>query len=389
MKEGWSYKKLGELCSSELGKTLNSSKDKGELRPYLCAINIQWDKIDTTTLKTTRFEDNELERYSVKQGDLLVCEGGDVGRSAIWEDSEPIQYQNALHRVRFNGELLNRFCLYYLFYLKHTGIIDARFAKGVTIKHLVKSSLLSIPIPFPHLSVQQTIVYELDKINELIALKTSQLKDLDTLAQSLFYEMFGDLNHTTFSVKSLNEVCEFIKDGTHQTPTYTEDAINGVKFLSAKDVVSGYINWTNIKYIPLDLHNELYQRVAPKRGDILLCKNGTTGICAIVDTDDIFDIYVSLALLRPKANCLPVYLHYAINNPYTKRQFDDSLKGIGVPNLHLGEIKKTKIILSPLALQQSFVNKIKAIEEQKSRIRQSLTDLETLLQNRMDYWFND
>lgn len=102
MKQGWEIKKLGEVCKSDLGKTLNQSKDKGELRPYLCAINVLWDKFDFTTLKETRFEDSELERYSVRKGDLLICEGGDIGRAAIWNYDEVIQYQNALHRVRLN-----------------------------------------------------------------------------------------------------------------------------------------------------------------------------------------------------------------------------------------------------------------------------------------------
>ena len=97
MKQGWEIKKLGEVCESDLGKTLNQSKDTGELRPYLCAINVLWDKIDFTTLKETRFEDSELERYTIRKGDLLICEGGDIGRAAIWNYDYEIQYQNALH----------------------------------------------------------------------------------------------------------------------------------------------------------------------------------------------------------------------------------------------------------------------------------------------------
>ena len=121
MKEGWEYKKLGEVAQSDLGKTLNSSKDKGELYQYLCAINVLWDKIDTTILKETRYEESELERYSVKKGDLLICEGGDIGRAAIWDKEQPILYQNALHRVRFYDGLLPRFCLLYLRCLKEKG----------------------------------------------------------------------------------------------------------------------------------------------------------------------------------------------------------------------------------------------------------------------------
>ncbi|MBQ3873851.1 MAG: restriction endonuclease subunit S, partial [Bacteroidaceae bacterium] len=126
----------------------------------------------------------------------------------------------------------------------------------------------------------------------------------------------------------------------------------------------------------------------PKRNDLLLCKNGTTGICAIVETDDVFDIYVSLALLRPYTPHCPKFLLYAINNPFTKEQFDKSLKGVGVPNLHLGEIKKAKIIFPPLSLQQSFAEKIEAIEHQKELVKQSLNEVKTLFDSRMDYYFN-
>ena len=192
MRQGWEYKKLGEVASSELGKTLNRSKDTGKLYPYICAVNVLWDMIDFTILKHAFFEKEEIDRYSVRKGDLLVCEGGDTGRSAIWEKEEPVLYQNALHRVRFTTEMEARFAMYCLWHLKNNGQIDQKYSKGVTIKHLVKSSLLSIELPVPPLSTQLSIVSELDKINELIRLKKEQLKDYDNLAQSIFYEMFGD-----------------------------------------------------------------------------------------------------------------------------------------------------------------------------------------------------
>ncbi len=389
MKQGWEIKKLGEVCESDLGKTLNQSKDTGELYPYLCAINVLWDKIDFATIKQTRFEKSELERYSVQKGDLLICEGGDIGRAAIWNKDEPMLYQNALHRVRFNGSVVPRFCLLYLRFLKNIGLLDSQYGKGVTIKHLVKSSLLSIPIPIPPLPEQEKIVSELDCLSGILDKKRQQLKELDALAQSIFYEMFGsvDDNNHDFEIKTLSEVFSIIKDGTHQTPQYTDDEINGIKFLSAKDVVSGVINWGNIKYIPESLHVELYKRVAPQRNDILLCKNGTYGICALVETDDIFDIYVSLALLRPNKGFVPKFLTYAINNRSTKQQFDKSIKGIGVPNLHLSEIKKTRIIIPPITLQEEFVSKIESIEQQKALIKQSLGEVETLFNARMQEYF--
>ena len=172
--------------------------------------------------------------------------------------------------------------------------------------------------------------------------------------KSRFVEMFGTLSDRKFALKTLDNLCEFIKDGTHQTPTYTDDKIHGYKFLSSKDVVSGVIDWTRIKYIPKELHEELYRRISPQRDDILLAKNGTTGIAALVETDDVFDIYVSLALLRFKPGIDMKFVLWAINSSDTKLQFERSLKGVGVPNLHLGEIKKAVIPLPPLALQREF-----------------------------------
>lgn len=162
--KGWLVKKLGELCKSDLGKTLNASKDTGKMRPYLCAINIHWNEIDLSTLKQTKFDDEELERYSVVKGDLLVCEGGDVGRSAIWKEDKVIQYQNALHRIRFGKKIIAIYCLFVLQYLKVNGILDGRYGKGVTIKHLVKSSLLSIPIPVPPLELQESFAKKIQAI---------------------------------------------------------------------------------------------------------------------------------------------------------------------------------------------------------------------------------
>ncbi|MBR3625113.1 MAG: restriction endonuclease subunit S [Bacteroidaceae bacterium] len=279
---------------------------------------------------------------------------------------------------------------YLSFYFKSRLVSDYinTLAKGTVRLNVPLSTLGSFPISIPPLSEQQRIVSELDLLSSIIEKKKAQLKEYDQLAQSIFYDMFGDLYNTKYSIKTLQEVCEFIKDGTHQTPTYTEDKVNGIMFLSAKDVVEGYINWNNIKYIPRELHEELYKRIAPQRNDLLLCKNGTTGICAIVETNAIFDIYVSLALLRPNKPYCPRFLLYAINNPYTKQQFDESLKGVGVPNLHLGEIKKAKIIYPPLAEQQQFAEKIEAIEKQKELIKQSISETETLFNSRMDYYFN-
>ena len=175
----------------------------------------------------------------------------------------------------------------------------------------------------------------------------------------------------------LPNLCKIpITDGTHQTPTYS-DKEHGIPFLSSKDVTSRKIDWSKIKYITKELHEELQKRIQPSRNDILLAKNGTTGVAALVDTDKIFDIYVTLAVLRPAEVVHPNYLHYVINSPFCKKQFNGHLTGIGVPNLHLNDICKTIIPLPPLSEQKRIVTAIEAIFAQIDLMEQNKANLHT------------
>ncbi|WP_444818887.1 restriction endonuclease subunit S [Treponema denticola] len=175
----------------------------------------------------------------------------------------------------------------------------------------------------------------------------------------------------------LPNLCKIpITDGTHQTPTYSDEE-NGIPFLSSKDVTSRKIDWSKIKYITKELHEELQKRIQPCRNDILLAKNGTTGVAALVDTDKIFDIYVTLAVLRPAEVVHPNYLYYVINSPFCKKQFNGHLTGIGVPNLHLNDICKTIIPLPPLSEQHRIIAEINAIFAQIDILEQNKADLQT------------
>ena len=239
---------------------------------------------------------------------------------------------------------------------------------GSTFKAISKSVLEEIQVPVISKEQQEISMKLMDIIAQIIRQRKQELQRLDELIKARFVEMFGTLhdNENGFDVVRIEDVCSLIKDGTHQTPKYTEDKNEGYKFLSSKDVMSQKIDWTNIKYIPAELHEKLYATIKPKRNDILMSKNGVNyGVAAVNDTDEVFDIYVSLALLRPKAVIDPVFLRCVINNPETKRQFDWSIKGIGVPNLHLGEIKETKIFLPPMELQRKFVSFVEQVDKSK------------------------
>ena len=185
----------------------------------------------------------------------------------------------------------------------------------------------------------------------------------------------------------LEELCEFITDGTHQTPEYCETG--GFIFLSSKDVTNRRIDWDHAKRIPTHLHHKLYERLKPRINDILLAKNGTTGIAALVDRDEVFDVYVSLAVLRPKKTVYPPYLLYAINSSASKRQFNDGLKGIGVQNLHLNIIRKTQIKLPLLDDQVRICKSLDQITYLITSRKRQIELLDELIKARFVETFGD
>ena len=165
--DSWSWCHLNDIAESDLGKTLNKGQNVGKLVPYLCSINVYWNKIDLSKIKRAQFTESDLAKYLLQKNDLLICEGGDIGRAAIWDKGEIMYYQNALHRVRFYGKVFPKFFLYILSLYKALGILDKK-SKGMTIKHFTKSALNSIVIPLPPLLEQKRIIEKIDQLMQLL-----------------------------------------------------------------------------------------------------------------------------------------------------------------------------------------------------------------------------
>ena len=173
MPEGWCETILGELFEHNTGKALNSSNQGGIMRDYLTTSNVYWDTFDLSVVKQMLFKENELEKCTVVKGDLLVCEGGDVGRSAIWNQDYDICIQNHLHRLRPKAELSVRFYYHVLKYLKDNNMIGG---KGIGLLGLSSKELHKLPFPLPPYNEQQRIV---NKIEELFTLLNNIQKSLE------------------------------------------------------------------------------------------------------------------------------------------------------------------------------------------------------------------
>ena len=165
--ESWKWVRIPEIGTSSLGKTLNKSIDAGKEVNYLCSINVYWEGISLDQVKTAKFSAVDMEKYLLQRGDLLVCEGGDVGRSAVWDSNTEMYYQNALHCVRFFGGI-NPYFVRYCFELYKWNKILENASKGMTIKHLVQGSLHSILFPLPPLAEQKRIVAKIEELLPLV-----------------------------------------------------------------------------------------------------------------------------------------------------------------------------------------------------------------------------
>ena len=161
MPEGWCETILGELFEHNTGKALNSSNQGGITRDYLTTSNVYWDTFDLSVVKQMLFKENELEKCTVVKGDLLVCEGGDVGRSAIWNQDYDICIQNHLHRLRPKTELSVRFYFHVLKYLKDNNMIGG---KGIGLLGLSSKELHKLPFPLPPLAEQYRIVAKIEEL---------------------------------------------------------------------------------------------------------------------------------------------------------------------------------------------------------------------------------
>jgi type I restriction enzyme S subunit len=314
---------------------------------------------------------NRLRCTEIFESDCLISRLPDpAGRSCMLPDTgERMITAVDCTIVRFDlKHVVPEFFIYYSQSHEYLSVVDSE-TTGTTRKRISRSKLGQIPIPVPPLPEQQRIVGILDDAFDGIAtVKAKAEKNLQNaraLFESHLQAVFTQRGEGWVE-KRLQDVCEKITDGTHQTPTYFD---KGVVFLSSKNVTSGKINWDNIKYIDTKQHLEMHRRVAPRLNDILLAKNGTTGVAAMVDRDVIFDIYVSLALIRSLGFVTPKFLLHFINSPVAKQQFNKRLKGVGVPNLHLEEIREVVIRFpSTLEQQNTIVAEIDALQEETQHL---------------------
>ena len=376
MKNKWQTVKLGDVCEIQSGGTPSRSKIE-----YWKDGNIPWVKIgdfsDKYISKTSELITQlGLENSSAKlftKGTLLYSIFATLGEVSILNIDATTNQAIAGLKIKNNNQL----DINYLFsYLKSIKDEVNRIGRGVAQNNINLGILKQFAIPLPPLETQQKIAAVLDKVQKIISKSKTTLEKYDTLIKSRFIEMFGDpvQNPMGWEVKKLGNICSKISDGVHAKPEYTS---TGKPFISVVNINSGKLLFDDCKYVSEEAYEKMIKSTHPEKGDVLYTKVGATyGIPALVDTDKDFCLYVSVALLKPKSEIVnSQFLTISMAQPYIKNQADKRIKGIGVPDLHLNQIREFDILLPPLELQNQFKDFVQQIDKSKFEIANTLKTL--------------
>ena len=377
MREGWTYKKLGEVCEIVMGQSPDgNSINENEGIEFHQGKTCFGERFLTHSSLYTSKPAKFAEANSV-----LLCVRAPVGFPNITK--RRICIGRGLCSLVGSEEISNMFLFYSL--LGKQGYFEKN-STGSTFKAISSKVISDANIPIPPLSEQLSIVAELDKINELINLKKAQLSDLDNLAQSIFYDMFGDPieNGKGWEVKKLGEITEPTIGLTYKPDNVTSDG-TGTIVLRSSNIQNSKLDFEDIVRVNVPIKDNKYV----KDGDILMCsRNGSfrlVGKVAMIHAlSEKMSYGAFMTIIRSEYN--PYLFGYFKTTAF--REYLIQGKTTTVNQITVQMLKEIKLPLPPLPLQQDFAKRIELIEQQKAQISSTIKDLETLLASRMQYWFD-
>lgn len=392
MRDGWEIKKLGD-CFESIRNGANIKQERG-------ASGIPITRIET--LSGGVFNRDRLgyadilssenyASYVLDDGDLLLSHINSktyIGRTVVYnkqENEEIIHGMNLLRLVAIR-EIISPYYAYYCF---KSGLFGAQVASyrkdAVNQSSITVGDLKKIDIPVPPISEQERIVEELDLLSGIIEKQKQQLKEYDTLAQSIFYDMFGDpiTNEKGWEIKKLGEVCKSTSGGT-PSKNHKEYYEGGtIPWLRSGEVCKMYIFDTEL-FITEEGLNNSSAKWFPKETVVVAMYGATVGqvgiLCKQMTTNQ------AICGIFPNNDFVPIYLYHFLLSK--KEDFIKLASGGAQPNISQNIIRDTLVCCPCVEKQQEFAEKIKAIEKQKELIKQSLVETETLFNSRMDYYFN-
>ena len=401
----WHVSALKREYSVTLGKMLQTDASSPEdvLGPYLRAANIQWSGVDASDIKTMWLSGRDVLQLRLLPGDLLISEGGDVGRSCLWQgELEECYFQNSVNRVRPINGGSSRFLYYWMSTIKDKGYVDVLCNKS-TIAHFTAEKVAAVPVPIPPNGEQESIAHFLNietaKIDALVAEQEQLITLLKEKRQAVIsHAVTKGLDPSVpmkdsgvewlgvvpahWDVHGIKHIVSTpITDGPHESPAFPDE---GIPFVSAEAVSTGVIDFDRIRgFISEEDHARYSLKYKPKRGDIFMVKSGaTTGVTAMVDTDMDFNIWSPLAVIRAAAFMSPHYVLQFMRSLNFQEAVTLNWSFGTQQNIGMGVIENLSIAVPPLAEQEAISGHLRQLLDQFQPLISEATQAIQLLQER-------
>ena len=377
--DGWERKKLGdigEICSGGTPSTKDETYYNGDV-PWI------------TPADLSNFEDIYIER-----GKRNITEKGLTNSSArlLPEDSiifstrapigyvaiaaNPLATNQGFKNIILKGGFFPKYVYYYL--KSNTKLMD-KYASGTTFLEVSGKRFFQVPILIPPFETQHKIVAILEKAEETKKLRVQADELSQQLLQSVFLEIFGDplKNENGWKLKELQDVCIKITDGTHHSPFNTEEG--DIPYITAKNITKNGFDFRKLTYISKEVHEEIYKRCNPEIGDVLYIKDGvTTGIALVNTLEYEFSLLSSVALLKPSKDLNPYYLSHLLNLDIMYKKIRSNMGGAAITRLTIIKIKKIKIPIPPIELQNKFAKISQQVEKTTQAQKETSQELKSL-----------
>lgn len=387
MKQGWEYKRFDEVFNLQMGKTPDRKNLDyfGGKNVWISIRDLGDKEVSESNEHITDKAVSDTNIRKVKKGTVIMSFKLTVGKCGIAAKDLYTNEAIMAFNTKEGYDINSSFLYYYLQCYNWKGSNKA--VMGITLN---KATISKHHINIPPKSTQLTIVSELDKINELIRLKKEQLKDYDNLAQSIFYEMFGDSveNEKGWEVKKLEENVEEMFLGPFgsalKVDSYVSKEESYCMVYEQKHAIKKTIDLEN-HYISKEKFDGL-KRFSVKPGDFIMSCRGTIGKLFEIPNDaPLGIIHPSLMKIRLKKDGYnPTFFQFMLVKIVANESTNGNCVQMAITAKALG---KKKLPLPPLPLQHLFAQRIEQIEHQKSEVTKAITDLETLLASRMQHWF--
>lgn len=373
-KTKWGKKTLGEICyiyDSQRKPVSKENRIKG-IYPYYGATGLQDYVHDYIFDGRYLLLGEDGGKWNAKENSAYIVEG------KIWVN-------NHAHILQFKNNIIDSYICYYLNY---SDLME--YITGSIVPKLTQAKMRKIEIPIPPLTEQRDIAAELDAVQKMIEGYKAQLADLDTLAQSIFLDMFGDpiTNPKGWEKEYLSNICVELSTGPfgsmlHKTD-YQED---GIPTINPQDIKSNKIKIDNIAKVSQEKAKVLF-RYSLKENDIILARRGDLSKCAVITSKENGWLCGTGSFFLRLKNLLPIIFYHQYTTDSIQKYLNNKSAGATMPNLNQGILSQLLIAIPPLPLQQQFAERVEAIERQKELLQAQLAEAQTLMAERMQYYFD-